>query len=638
MSGICGLFNLNNAPVAPDELRSMTAMLERRGPQGSRHWNSGLTGLGHTLLATTPELVFERQPFFHAASNCVITADVRLDNRDELLAAFQIEERRATTGDAELILRAYLTWGDSCPNRLLGDFAFAIWDPRDKRMFCARDHFGMRPFYYHHKEGCSFLFASETRAILVLPRVPYQISAGRVADFLVEELQWIDYTSTFFDGINRLPPGHMLTVTPASAIVAEYWRPAPLPDPGFANDEDYRQGFLDVFTQSVEARLRTPSASAASMLSGGMDSGSVVATAADILGARNARPMATFSAVTDVDSERYRESDLRESRAINAAILMPGISPTLVYPEQLGADFETLISGNEEPFDSEFMFMKAIYLAALRQGEHVVLDGGGGDIVLSEGTYITRLLRSGDIRLALAEIAAEPRYRCYGSFFTALIPYLRSAVTPDALRRWMRGPRTRHHVKQVVRGSLISEDFAASVGIQTRFERMHETFNVGWKNDYASERSNMVRYAVTAGRERYARLAAGMSVEARDPFLDKRVVDYCSLLPGRFRLQNGWPKMILRDLMVDKLPAEVLWCRGKPHVGWIFNAAVARQAYKTGHLDIDGLRTNLGPYVDPDALSSTWTAFANGGDAEHIYHAYVLSLWLQESAERPALP
>ncbi|MCK5362977.1 MAG: asparagine synthetase B, partial [Gammaproteobacteria bacterium] len=233
-------------------------MLERRGPEGTGRWREGPVGLGHTLLATTPELLFERQPFRHAATGCVITADVRLDNRDELLRALGLGERRESIGDAELILGAYLGWGDACVDRLLGDFAFAVWDPRDKTLMCARDHSGMRPFYYHRVSGMRFVFGSAPKAILVLPQVPYRVDQGRVADFLVPQLEWIDYTSTFFEDVYRLPPGHMMTVSATGLNVTEYWKPEPGPELGPISDGDYAQGFLEVFTSAVEARLRAP--------------------------------------------------------------------------------------------------------------------------------------------------------------------------------------------------------------------------------------------------------------------------------------------------------------------------------------------------------------------------------------------
>jgi len=345
MSGICGLFNLDNAPVADADLPSMTAMLKQRGPEGTGQWQDSALGLGHTLLATTPELMFERQPFEHRETGCVITADVRLDYRGELLGALGVAEQRDDVGDAELILLAYLEWGEECLLRFLGDFAFAIWDPRHQKLFCARDHFGMRPLYYHHVRGQRFVFASDARSILVLPQVPYRIDAGRIADFLVPELEWIDYTSTFYEGVHRLPPGHRLAVTPAGPEVSEYWKPEPGPELAAISDSDYAQGFLEVFSRAVTERLRAPADRVGSMLSGGMDSGSIVAAAKDILAARGDGPLRTFSCA------RQRDDDCAESRAIYASTSMPSITPGLIHPEDLQDSIDALISGNEEPFD-----------------------------------------------------------------------------------------------------------------------------------------------------------------------------------------------------------------------------------------------------------------------------------------------
>ena len=183
MSGICGEFNLDGGPVDDSDIRVMTRWLERRGPDGTSILGNGSFGCGHSLLATTPESSVEHQPFADLDSGCVITADARLDYRDELIAQLGIERRLQEIGDAELILRSYLRWGEQCPARLLGDYAFAIWNPRERRLFCARDPFGMRPLCYHYAPGRRFVFASDTRAILLLTEVPHRVSEERIADF-----------------------------------------------------------------------------------------------------------------------------------------------------------------------------------------------------------------------------------------------------------------------------------------------------------------------------------------------------------------------------------------------------------------------------------------------------------------------
>ena len=634
MSGICGQFNLNEAPVTDSDLRAMTAMLERRGPERTDIWRSERCGFGHTLLATTPELKFERQPFVHANTGCAITADVRLDNRDQLLAALDLSDRHESIGDAELILRGYLEWGDACLGRLLGDFAFAIYDPRYKKLFCARDHFGMRPIYYHFAAGRRFVFGSSTQSILVLQHVPYQISDARIADFLVPELEWIDYTSTFFEDVFRLPPGHTATATAAGLEVREYWQPAPGPDPGNLTDEGFSEGFLEVFTQAVECRLRVPDSSVGTMMSGGMDSGSATAVAKDLLAARGDDPLRTYSAVRKHDEHLH---DCSESKAIYAAAKMPALSPIFIHPDDVQHSFTSLIADNEEPFDAECMLLKAVYAAAHANGSKVVMDGAGGDVVFAEGSYIIRLLRSGNFSLAIRETLAESKFwqdspRSY--FFR----YFASAFVPDFVKKSVRQRRKHRGHRKSLRESLISSKFAHRVDINDRFERLARTFTSGWTPDYAVERCNAIRPNMTGGRERYARLAATCAVEAVDPFLDQRVVDYLTRLPCHLRLRDGWPKIMLREVMAKRLPDEVRWSRGKPHLGWMFNAGMTAHAIKSGQLDEKLLQDTLRDYVDPLALSAAWREFSQSGDAERIHSAYVLAKWLRDNESRPVVP
>src|SRR4029079_19246480 len=168
---------------------------------------------------------------------------------------------------------AYLRWSDACLDHLLGDFAFAIWDPRADRLFCARDHFGMRQLTYYHEPGKFLAFATEVPAVLALDETPKRINEGRIADFL-ERLQGIDQTSTFYEEIFRLPPAHCLTLDSAGLRITRYWTLRPGPQLNLASPEAYAQAFLEVFTEAVRCRLRSAGA-VGSTLSGGVDSGSI---------------------------------------------------------------------------------------------------------------------------------------------------------------------------------------------------------------------------------------------------------------------------------------------------------------------------------------------------------------------------
>ena len=629
MSGICGLFNLDGAPATEAGTSAMLVMLKRWGPDGGGLWSDGPVGLGHSLLTTSPSGGSERQPHSHVDSGCVITADGRIDNRDELLDALGPQGTKDTVSDAELILLAYLSWGERCLDQLLGDFAFAIWDPRHRILFCARDGFGMRPFYYHHAPGKRFVFASSPRAILALPQVPYQFNDGRIGDFLVPELQWIDYSSTFFEEVFRLPPGCCVTVSPAGVNIREYWRPAPGPELGPKSDEDYQEGFLDVFEKAVAARLRAPTGAVGSMLSGGMDSGSVVAVAKDLLDARGDGPLPTYSAA------RRSDVDCAESRAIHAATKMPAITPTLLYPDEVDNLHETLASGYDEPFDASCTMLRAIYSAAQSHGRRVLLDGGAGDIVLNEGSYIVRLIRQGRLNEAWRVIRGYSEFWYGTSFVGNLAQHSLAAITPRAVKGLLRPLRQRTYVRRSLEESVISREFADHVNIPKRFTRYWELHIVERYSDPAVERCEKILPNVLAGRERYARLAANEQIEARDPFLDKRVVEYCATLPGRVLMKNGWPKAILRDLMRDRLPDEVRTSTGKPHVGWLFNRAVIKSAIDRGDLNLPDLKRTLANYTDLAALDKAWKIYSDRDDVEQLHNAHALFVWLRENERRP---
>ncbi len=634
MSGIAGIFHQDGALIAAEDLRRMASLLARRGPEGVGVWLGESSGLVHTLLATTPESLFERQPLEDTASGCIITADVRLDNREELLDGLGISERSASIGDAGIILAAYLAWGEACVERLLGDFAFAIWDGRERKLFCARDHFGVRPFYYHHTSGCFLAFASEPRAILVLQQVPYEINEGRIADFLVNQLEGIDKTSTFFETVYRLPPAHTLIVTPEGMRRRRYWTLEPGSELRLPSNEAYAEAFLDVFTESVRCRLRG-AGPVGSMLSGGMDSGSVVAVARDVLVQTGQGPFLTFSAVGP-DPE-----NCVETRTIHAALTMNGFDPHLVSHDRLDTllpELEELTWNLEEPFDNHMTLPRAVYLAARRRGLRVLLDGVAGDVVLGEGSHLARLLRSGHWLTAYHEAVGQNRF--WGGRYPAwreLYHGARTAFAPQLVRnlwRRLRQLNSRRSVKANIRASLINQEFAHRVGLADRLRKL-EGFGPTRRLSYGQERALSIDHPyLTVGRERYGRVAAAVGVEPRDPFLDRRVVAFCLMLPGEQKLGSGWPKIILRRAMAGRLPDAVRWRLGKEHLGWVFTTALVNKTRPRIHGQIEVNWELVKPYVDMDRVRKVCAAYFDRGDLAQYEIAH-LAIWLRRHAVRP---
>lgn len=648
MSGICGIFNLDGAPVSTAEIESMTSMLERRGPDRTGLWREGPVAMGHTLLTTTPELAIEPQPVRDAATGCVITADVRLDNRGELLSALGLADRHDVLGDAGLILAAYLRWGDACVDHLLGDFAFVIWDPRERRLFCARDHFGMRPFYYHHAAGRFFMFASEPRAILVLPQVPYRIDHGRVADALVSGQEWIDFTSTFFEEVCRLAPAHALTVPAAGMRSRKYWELHAEPLLRLPSDEAYSEAFLEVFTAAVRCRLRS-AGPVGSMLSGGMDSGSVVAIASELLAAQGRGPLPTFSAVGP-DPERCVET-----RAIHTSLTMPGLAPTLVDHTRLDAlalDLERLLREIDEPFDANMTALRAVYLLANRHGVKVLLDGAGGDVALGHGDYLTWLLRRGQLRSVYQEQAGLWRFFSGGEsppaprVWLAMLIEAGRTFAPGFVRAAARSLRHERAVPRALRNSLLSPALARRVDLAERLRRRAAHGLAARTGDYREDRARMVHCNMVAGRERYDRTASALGVEPRDPFMDRRLMAFSLSLPGDQLLRGGWRKILLRHAMADRLPNDVRWRSGKEHLGGDFTTSLMARYWRgeawTRFLEGLGDR-GLDAWIDrrkmarllPSHVRADGSVDLASEGGHMLYEAFVLDLWASAHAARP---
>ena len=264
MSGIVGVFFRNGRPVERRLVQQMIAAVSHRGPDGTGLWCQGSVGLGHVLLQTSPESGQARLPVTSRNGALVLTADVRLDNRAELTHALACDSpQESPRTDSQLILAAYEKWGLDCAARLLGDFAFAIWDANERRLVCVRDHMGVKPLYNYVRPHV-FAFASEMRALWCLPEVPRQVNEVRVAEYLAV-LESEDKQATFYRDIQRLPNAQHLSVTSDKCQCQTYWALNPERQIQLPSNEAYAEHFQQLFTEAVRCRL-SPSAPAGSIL------------------------------------------------------------------------------------------------------------------------------------------------------------------------------------------------------------------------------------------------------------------------------------------------------------------------------------------------------------------------------------
>ena len=628
MSGICGIWSLGGGD--PD-VSPFLAQLERRGPDGTHRWSNGPVALGHTLLATTPEALVEVLPLTEPDSGCTITADARLDNREELIEALGLGAETRTIGDGELILRAYLKWGEDCLDHLLGDFAFAIWDARRHQLFCARDHMGMRQLIYHHTPGRLFAFATEAEALVAHPGVPKRINEARIADFL-DDLEGIDLTSTFFEEVYRLPPAHRLTVTTAGMSLKRYWELTPGPELKLDSDQAYADAFLDVFTQAVHCRLRC-AGPVGSMLSGGLDSSSVAAVAGRLAAASGACPLRTFSAVAP-DSV-----DCIETRSIRSVLSDTRLNGTTVSYGDMGQQSEELahsIVTLADPFDGQMTLVRAVYLAAHKNGVKVVLDGAGSDLAMTSGNRIAQLMRQGRFGLALAEAHREARFWGVGQRpFALYVAAAWAGLAPRKIRELRRHSISRMEDRAVMEGKAgLTKKFAAQTTFSDRRRQYRRHLNGVSPTGKEYQLRSITHPHTTAARERYDRIASTFTVEPRDPFLDIRMLRFCLSLPRVQLRSDGWTKIVLRRAMTGILPDNVAWRLGKDHLGGVFTRALINHspAWDSKWAEVSSHLRDRSSWAEPERAINTRRA----GDIDQkiFIELFSLACWLSRNDVR----
>ena len=269
MSGIAGVIRFDGAPVEVGLVERMTSAMAHRGPDGVQHWASGAVAVGHCMLRTTPESLQEHQPLCNEDESVVLVMDGRVDNWEDLRR--DLMDRGAalrTRADAELVLRAYETWGPDCLLRIEGDFALVIWDGRRREAFCARDRVGKKTFTYHW-DGTTLAFASELHAILALPGMREELNEGLLAEVLADE--WRSHDETFWKGILRLPAAHRMTVSARSARPERYWAPDLWETLPYTREDDYVEHYRALLVDVVRRTSRSH-LPVACEVSGGLDS------------------------------------------------------------------------------------------------------------------------------------------------------------------------------------------------------------------------------------------------------------------------------------------------------------------------------------------------------------------------------
>ncbi|MBZ9861209.1 lasso peptide isopeptide bond-forming cyclase [Mesorhizobium sp. CA12] len=636
MSGVAGIvLSDNGRPAAAGDIQEMLSRMRHRARDGSSWWADGSVALGHAWLDTTGEE--GPGPLTMAGGKLAITADCRLDNRDELLARLGMRDR--SVADAVLIMRAYLKWGEACPTYLQGDFAFAIWDGEGRALFCARDHFGVKPFYYH-STGRRFAFASEIGPILALDDVGRRLSEHQISGFLAGLTD--DPQATLYAEIFRLPARHSMTVTDRRVVLQRYWQIEPSQRPP---RPDAAEEFRHLFAQSVENRMRgTPAVGA--MLSGGLDSSSIACVAGLRAAARRNPRLKTFSLVFD------RGSSMDEKPFIDAVLDDNPLDATLIAVSNYApfAEFERILEEQEGTFLAPGLSLtRELYRTAGAKGVKVLLDGHGGDEVVSQGHgHLHELANAGrwlelwrELHSA-ANTYGEGMFSLYFKFLTIYGPAWRIARMRSMARRLVGKVRQRPASAPRAWAGLVNPDLARRTDLAERFHRSGYMPAAVSASEALTHRWLLSTGLVPHAFEVLDKAAANSGVEPRYPFWDKPLVEFCLALPGEEKLRDGFGRHVLRRAMQGVLPPAVQWRRDK--IDFTANLVKGMLGNHRELLDrlliADGER--IAPYVNLPEVNAVYERLlsqpeqARLPDVQHVWRSVSLSLWLRQVQGSPA--
>jgi len=628
MCGICGFLAIESENPSETHLEAMSRSLLHRGPDDQGVLISGPLGFGFRRLS----IVDPRgghQPMNSEDRNLWIVFNGEIYNHPRLRPLLEGRGHRyVTNSDTETILHLYEEYGDDCVHHLQGMFAFAIWDTVRKRLFCARDRLGIKPFYYAMAGGC-FVFASEIKALLEMPGIPPRLNRRALPEFFA--LGYLSAEDTLFEGILKLLPGHCLSIDLGGeeheTRIAQYWDLNLSPEECTVSESGYIEQFRDLFRETVRTHLMSD-VPLGVFLSGGLDSSSIAAVVASL----RKDPIQTFSVGYKEDT--YSELPLARRVAGHVGAIH---NEVIVGPDDFFSALPELIWHEDEPL--VWPSSVALYYVArlAQQKVKVVLTGEGADEIFAG--YLK-------YRATLWNLRAAPTYRKrfpkFAQNLAQKIPDL--PFVPDWVRRKLRHsfvyyPDSFEKIHFDNFYSVFSQDQQRALFSSGLSDELHDISAYANSMRYApSEHSHpdLLNQLLYLDIKTYLvellmkqdQMSMAASIESRVPFLDHKLVEWAARVPAYYKVRGFSGKHLLRRAMASQLPAEVVHGNKKgfptPIRPWLRNQLFD----KLSSVLTDGRMTERG-LIRPECVESLLNAHQRGfSDAtERCWRLLNFELW-----------
>lgn len=550
MTALAGFWSFDHRPSGPVCSRMLRGQAMYGGQ--SAQTEDGDFALGRNLIAQVPEDIFDRGPMARAGFRFV--ADVRLDNREELVArlALSTSDSRKLP-DSALLFESLLKWGEAAVDRWVGEFAFALWDGGNRQLLLGRDILGLRPLYFHRGKTF-FAFGSMPSGLHALDDIPYDFDA----EFVTERLALVPQfgSRTFFRDVERVQPGHVIRVSAAGLASQKYWRPSPTCTSKI-RPADFEEGLRSVVDQAVAAQLRGSGNVVASHLSGGLDSSTVTATAARLFpageivaftavpraGFLGRTPPATIASEGDLAAATARLYPNIEHVLIESSGESPlaGLDRSFVYEQQPSANLCNSVWG------------RAINRAARDRGASVLFKGALGNLTMSYSglELLPYLLARGHL---LDLVTHAVKLKRNGMPLLALGAQVLGPFVPAPLWRTLR----RLGGRSISPMSFSAANLSLAELSRKSWER---GFDIAGRPRADPYEGRLWAYAQADGGNSYKAVLAEYGLSVRDPTADKRVIEFSLAAPLEEYVRDGVPRSLARRAFSDRLPPAVTGSR-----------------------------------------------------------------------------
>ena len=594
--------------------------MRSRGPDVQTVSQRGAIALGHCLLRTSSTVPRTAHPLDSADGSLTITFDGRLDNRSELLRSLaQHGVFCVNDSDAALVLAAYQQYGEVTPERLLGDFAFVIHDRKRQCVFCVRDPIGARPLYYVHTSRY-FGVASDDDALLAVPGIEAvaddQQLAWRVALpfwLCIEEFNWLR-------DVHVLLPGHtaMIELNSGNVVQRQYWRPPMQELAKYRDVGEALEAFRELFDTSVRDRLRGAGTPAA-LCSGGMDSASILATLRD-LGAQAEVPgVHAYSVLYDGPEPCVETAKIRALAAATASahftVAVPSFAGTITRENFFATRWR-----HTHPVDSALPVLQLCLMMAQHNGQRVLLHGASGDCCSEvDMGYLRHHARSHSVLSTWREARLASRHHTYlkGKNATRLAL---SALIRGRVPNWVHAVAatlSNHRTRESSLLPDIAESLEQHLAVRERAQAARSRRVNLQRDNYLQERQDfMFPLEIVHGLESYERMSGRFGIEMRDPYSDRRIVEFFLRLPVEYLAHDGWTKFLVRTSFADRLPTSVVWSSDKSHIASRMSHEILRHELAHASAMEPGMDEALGHFLSHPSLHAA-RRLSSSNQADH---------------------